>query len=321
MNEKKYLGIDIGGTSAKHSIVYSSGKIENQSSFKTGLDLTKEEFLKRLDTVINNAVKLGIEGIGISTLGVVNTKTGEILGGVANLPILKNANLIQEIHKKHADLPISVCNDAHAMALGEHWLGAGKDCDNFYCIAFGTGLGGCAVVNSKVLSGAHFRAGEIGYLDYKDKYNYCEHQLSTIFVTKQAAKLLGKELNGIEFFNLVRKGDKICLEIFDKWINNISRLIANIIIHFDPEKVILGGGISSEGDFLLSPIQEKISKMLPSEFVGQTKIETAKCKNNAGILGAVYNLLSTNNCKEIVDSEAISYSAYGRVCVGGNCDA
>lgn len=297
MNNKKYLGIDIGGTSAKYSIVSDSGEIENQSCFKTGKNLSKEDLFAKLEAVVDNAVKTGIEGIGICTPGFVKTDTGEILGGVANLPALNNINLKDKILKKYADLPISVCNDAHAVAYGEYWMGAGRDCDNFYCITFGTGLGGCAVVDSKVIGGANYRAGEIGYLDYIDKHNYCEHWLSTIFVVKQASKRLGEELNGIEFFNLVREGNEICLKVFDEWISKITRLIANIIIHFDPEKVILGGGISSEREFLLTPIRENLKGMLPPEFDDQTQVVIAQCENNAGMLGSVYKLI-LEQCRE-----------------------
>lgn len=289
----KYLGIDIGGTTAKYAIITGEGKITGQSFFETGFSMEKDEFMSTLLKVVSEAVKNNnISGVGICTLGIVNPEDGEVLGGNDNMPALKSLKLKKAISGVFPKLPVVVMNDVNAMAYGEQWLGAAQNCSDFFCVALGTGLGGCAVVNSKILDGSHFHAGEIGYLDYNGESEYCEKYISTKFVMEEAAALLGVDsIDGFEFFDRIRKGDSTCLEVFDRWTSRIARLIANIIIILDPEKVIIGGGVSREGETLVRPIRDKIKKMLPHEFNGQTSIVAAKCANNAGMLGVVWALM------------------------------
>ena len=288
MVKEKYLGIDIGGTSGKYGIVQPNGCIIEQNSFPTGKKMSQKQLLSKVFEVVDDALLKGVAGVGISTLGIVNSETGKISGGVANLPSLKTINLKQALAQRYPRIPLHICNDVQAVAKAEQRFGAGKNCSNFFCITFGTGLGGCAVVNSEIVQGAHFRAGEIGYLNYTNEHNYCEHYLSTGFVMKHAAQKLGiAEISGVTFFEKLQKKDSICMEVFDEWITNISRLIANIIILLDTQKVILGGGISVMRQVLLDPINEKLQSMLPIDFRGQASVEISRYEKDAGILGSV----------------------------------
>lgn len=291
---KRYLGIDIGGTTAKYAIISAEGDISEKGSFDTGVESGFSFLLDSLISVVDAALIHGIDGIGICSLGIIHPRTGEIIGGIANLPYLKGLNLKKLLSEKYRDIPVHVSNDVKAVARGEQWMGAGKDCENFFCITFGTGVGGALVLDSRVVEGAHFRAGEIGYLDYNSETSYFEKNVSTKSVMKFAADRLGMPfIDGIEFFQRVRAGQPECLDILDEWIGRIARFIANVIIIFDVEKVILGGGISSELDILLHGLSHRVEKMLPLEFCGQTVIDTAKCENNAGMLGAVWPLIDT----------------------------
>ena len=288
----KYLGIDIGGTSAKYALITSAGEISRKGSFSTGSEIGLDLFLNSLCQVIDASRQENIKGIGISCLGIINSQTGEIMGGVANMPYLAGLNLKQLLIAKYPDIPVSISNDVKAAVRGEQWLGAARDCQNVFFVSLGTGLGGSLMLNSQVVEGSHHRAGEICYLDFYNDQDYYEKYASTQHVMAIAARKLGlQHMDGFEFFRRIRQGDWRCDEILDQWVINLARLIANIIIIFDVEKVIIGGGVSSERDILVPRINQAVNKMIPPEFRNQTVIETALCANDAGIMGAVRPLL------------------------------
>ena len=291
---KLFLGIDIGGTTAKYSLISPDGRITGRGSFDTYQIKSKTEFLSRLYGVVDGVLDRELAGIGICTLGIVQPGTCEILGGVENLPFLQSLNLRDELGKRYDGLLIRVINDVKAIALAEQWMGAAKGVRNFFCVALGTGLGGAIVLDSRLVEGAHYRAGEIGYLDYNEQGegDYIEKRLSTQYVMAKAGKELGLQgLDGFGFFDLVRQEVASALDVLDEWVRGLSRLIANIIIVLDLEKVIIGGGISGERDILIPRIREEVERMLPPQFRGQTVIDTAKFSNDAGMLGAVSLLI------------------------------
>lgn len=285
----RYLGIDIGGTSTKYAMISAQGEISEVASFPTGRGCSQTDFLQRFFAVIDAAVKHGkICGIGLACLGVIDSTTGNIIGGVNNLPIINDLNFKSLLQERYPDLPVHICNDVKAAALGELWLGAGRGCGNFFCMAFGTGIGGAAVLNGKVLMGHHCRAGEIGYIDYNGQDDYYERYTSTKYVMEQAAKRLGiSTITGIEFFARVRANDVVCQEVLSEWSNKIARLIANLIVVLDVEKIILGGGISPQLNLMIPLIESSLGKMLPQGWQEQTEIVAAECGNKAGMLGAV----------------------------------
>lgn len=285
---KWYLGIDIGGTTAKYARISAQGAVSHRGSFPTGAACGKEEFLARLFAVVDENVLEGALGIGISCLGIVDSQSGAVSGGAGNLPILPGLNLKELLMARHPNLPVYICNDVKAAARGEQWMGAGRNCGDFFCITFGTGLGGCAVISGKVLEGAFSRAGEIGYWDYQDAQAYCERRLSTGYVMAAAAQKLGiPAIDGITFFARVRQGNAVCLAILDEWTAEIARVIAQVMLLLDPEKFILGGGIAPQSDLLLPRIGKALGRFLPPDIQAECAIEFAACGNDAGMLGAV----------------------------------
>lgn len=298
MKEKIYLGIDIGGTSVKYAYVTENGQIYDKKSFDTSFHMPEDEFIAKFLRICHEGVNQGISGIGISSLGVINRKTGAYLGGVQNLPFLKNINFKNLIHHYHPELLVSICNDGKAAALGELWIGEGVGCENFICVTLGTGIGGALVIEGKLIDGYHYRAGEIGYTDYQSDEEFFERYFSTEAVMANISKKMGiNEINGIEFFEYVRKGNVQYQQALNEWLKGISRLLANCVLLVDPEKIIIGGGISKESDIIIPIIEKHMNEMLPLEFRNQIIIACAKNANDAGIIGAVAGLL-LNSDKE-----------------------
>lgn len=288
MNKRHCLGIDIGGTSTKFSVVSEVGEISEMESFQTGSDISSEMFLNNIYRIVNDAVSNGIYKVGIGTVGVVDENSCEILSGVDNLPMLKGLNLKKLLQNRHNNIDVYVCNDVEAAARGELWMGSAKKAESLFYITLGTGLGGAYFLNGKPVRGAHFRAGEIAYLDYVTEGNYLETELSTYYVMQEAADLLGREsIDGFEFFDLVRAKNKTSIKILESWVNRIAGLISNLIIILDPELIILGGGISNEREILLNRLRKRISERLPLEFRNESAaFDLATLGSKSGIIGA-----------------------------------
>ncbi|MEM1486255.1 ROK family protein [Oscillospiraceae bacterium PP1C4] len=289
--KKIYLGIDIGGTMIKWGLMDATGTILENGMIATEVPRGQQQFLDKLLGIIANADERQIAGVGISTAGIVDSHAGTIIDGIQNIPFLKKLNL-KEYLEARTGLPVRVLNDVKAAALGEKWIGAGRNCENFFCMTIGTGIGGCLVIDSHVFEGAHFRAGEIGYLDYEDEQHFFEKRFSTKGLIETAQCELGlPEISGSEFFTKIRQDDPNAVAIFDRWISRIVKAIATVIILFDPEKIIIGGGITEQGSLLLDPINNQLAHCLPDGFAQQCTVELAACRNDAGILGAVYFLM------------------------------
>lgn len=291
MIQPNYLGIDIGGTSAKYALITQNGRIIEKKSFPTGPFCTQDMFLNQLTRVVQKAEAAGIRGVGICSLGFIDSKQGVIWGGVENLPFLKGLRLVQYIKERWPDLTVSLCNDAQATALGEHWKGCAQTYQSFACIVLGTGVGGAIALNGKIWEGAHFRAGEVEYLDFQreDGFNLGK-DLSALAVTARASTLLNMPVDGFAFFSLASQGDSICVALLDQWINQLARMAAALIIILDVECIVFGGGVSAEREMILPKLREYTNRYLPCEMRGQTAIEVAQCANEANLLGAVAHM-------------------------------
>lgn len=288
----KCLGIDIGGTSAKYGIVDRKGAITAKSGFLTGHDMTREMFQKNLREVCIYARDLGAKGVGISCLGFIDSRKGQILSGTENIPFLTGMNIQDMVQGVFPKELTCIHNDCDCAALGERWLGAAAGCDNFFCITLGTGIGGSLVLDGKLITGAHCRTGEIGYFRYRSPEDYLERHYSTQSILEMAKKRLGLEtLDGYRFIELIKEGHCECRKIFDEWMEALAAELANIILLLDVEKVIVGGGISEEKDLIIATLKRKTAARLPQAIAEAVDIQPARFANDAAIIGAAAPLL------------------------------
>lgn len=288
---KSYVALDIGGTSIKYGIVNDKGEVVNKFETPTEAHKGADNLISKVIDIIKAMLEKNPDtcGIGISTAGVVDTENGVILYANNNLPGYTGAR-IKEVVEQKFSIPTIVNNDVNAAAMAEYWVGAGKNKKTFFCMTIGTGIGGAIIIDGKLFKGMNFRAAEIGYMNKTSDDYYFEKAASTSALINKVKKELkvDENIDGLSIFECVKKGDTALNRIFDQWIDEICRGIANIICMFDPGIIIIGGGVSKQKDFLIDRLKKNLPKFLPESFMNGTLIEVAECGNDAGIIGAVY---------------------------------
>lgn len=288
----KILAIDIGGTMIKYGLVSLDGNILESSEINTDAEKGIENLLTKIDFIKNKYMNYDILGIAISGTGQINGEKGEVIGGNPIIPGWIGTNLVKLLEEKYS-LPVILENDVNCAALGERWKGAGKNLKNFICLTIGTGIGGGIILNNELFRGENFVAGEFGHIQIK-KGKY-EQYASTSALVKTVKEKTGNNLNGREIFNLEREGIKEYKEIIDEWIDNITDGLSSIIYAFNPSHIILGGGVTRQGEPLLNRIKESLDKKIGPMFKQNLNIYFAELGNSSGMIGASYLLLKKIN--------------------------
>lgn len=299
---KNFMVFDIGGTAVKWSIINEEGILE--ISGKMSIAKLPEEFFENLANLSNEMkVKYNVEGIAISSPGAVDSETG-IVGGISAIPYIHGPNF-KEILKKSTGLNVEIENDANCAALGECWLGSGKDNNDLAFVVCGSGIGGALIKENKIHKGIHKHGGEFGYciVDYdinsKEKFKTWSTVGSTTALAKRVAirKNLGEsELDGVKVFELAECGDEIAIEEVNRYYYYMAIGIYNIQYNYDPELIILGGAISERNDYI-NQIEKRIDLIMKENPDGKIKPVIRKCLmgNDTNKLGALYNYLQRNN--------------------------
>lgn len=287
---RHFIALDIGGTEIKYGIVNEIGKVVIRKKRKTDILNGIELLIENIKQIVRELLDFNdvISGIGISTAGVVDTEKGQIIHAGDTMPGYAGINL-KLILQDEFGLPVKINNDVSAAALGEGWVGAAKDIDTYFCMTLGTGIGGAIVIDKKLYKGKNFKAAEIGYMGkIKDSHFMYEKRAATN-VLVQAARILLKrdDLEGNVIFDRAKMQDDECLFLIDKWTEEIAKGLADIICLLDPGLLIIGGGVSKQGDFLTDKIKEKLPLFLPKPFIENTVIKTAQCGNDAGMIGSI----------------------------------
>jgi glucokinase len=289
---KKYAGIDIGGTSIKYGIVDQNGKVICHWEIPTQAEQGGLGIVKNVIALIDSLMKMDllISGIGISTAGVVDSDKGEILYANENLPCYTGTQWKEIINSKYG-LNCSVHNDVNAAALAESWVGAAKGLKNFFCMTIGTGIGGSVFLDGELYKGSHNQAAEIGYMSTDGKAEWLEKKASTSALIKKVQNELNvDDADGKKIFSRARENVDGYRLILDEWIDEVAKGIANVIYLFDPGVIVIGGGISNEKEYLTDKISERLHRKMPEGFMRETVIKTAQCGNDAGIIGAVFEM-------------------------------
>lgn len=284
------IGIDIGGTNIKAAVMLVKsleGIIEHYSY------PTKEngkEILKQVKTIINFIInkyrsKFLIKGIAIATAGIVDFQKGEIINANDNIPGWIGIKLKDSLEKEFL-LPVVVENDVNAAAWGEY-LARNKRFNNFIGLTIGTGIGGGIIYQGRIMRGSQGKAGEIGYMIISDNGSTLETYVSRKGILRAAGKYFTDEeiesLTVKDIFNLASAGDKRGIKIVNQTVYYLALGLKNLIYIFDPEIIVLGGGIAQSGEILLNTTKKFLFEYGIKE--NEIALELAILGNKAGLVG------------------------------------
>ena len=286
------LAIDIGGTMIKYGLVSSDGKILSTDKIKTESSKGLNNILNKIDNIFKRYKENNPVGIAVSGTGQINGMIGKVIGGNPIIPNWIGTNLVKILEEKY-NLPAVLENDVNCVALGEKWIGAGKDLSNFICLTIGTGIGGGIILNNQLFRGENFVAGEFGHILIKK--GEFEQFASTTALIRLVKERTGKTLNGKEIFDLEKKEIVEYQEVISEWIENLTDGLSSIIYCFNPANIILGGGVIGQGEPLINRIKNSLFKKISPQFKEKLNIIQAKLGNNAGMIGASYLLLEKIN--------------------------
>jgi glucokinase len=300
MKNKGFIGVDIGGTNIKAALVID-GKIRRRIKLATRADLGPTTSIIQVKSAIEPFVKHA-SGIGIGIAGIIDSRNGVVrfspnLKGWHNITL---ASILKNEFKK----PVKILNDTNAICLGEWKYGVAQGYNNVFLFTLGTGVGGAAICEGKPLFGANGFAGEFGHTVIKyngpkctcEKFGHLEGYVGARFIVGRAKKKIkGKKSSLKKYKNLTpeiiadeaKKGDRIAREIFSEIGFYIGIGVSNIIALFDPDVVVVAGGISRAGRILFNPIRETLTQRVFGVQHRTYKIVPAKLGDDAGILGAV----------------------------------
>jgi len=310
-----YLGIDIGGTAVKMGIVSKLGEISSSCSFDVAFDKYEtpifETVKKAIDIFLkdNKIESKSLGGIGVSATGQVDSNIGSIIGVGGNIKNWCGTEIKKELELIYG-IKTTVVNDANCMVIGEQWIGSAKGFKNVIGITIGTGVGGGIVVDSNILLGSIGIAGELGHLSINSQGERCtcgnkgcyeQYASMTALVKKIKEKydeleklpFSKEEINGKLIFNELEKGNIEIQRIVNEWTEDIGKGLVSLTHIFNPEIILIGGGVSKQEKLFIEPIRGYVLNNSMKKFSTNLKIESAKLGNNAGIVGAVYyNIIS-----------------------------
>ncbi|WP_068268074.1 ROK family protein [Caviibacter abscessus] len=275
----KCLCFDVGGTSIKYAII-ENNKIGKISSIPTRKTKTSNNILDDIISICTNYKK--IDAIGVCTAGVVDSDLGKIIFSGPTIPGYTGTKIKKIIEEKF-NIPCFVENDVNCAAYGEYIYTNSPD--NMFCMTIGTGVGGAFILNDKIYKGNNFMACEIGYMPFKK--GIFQDFASTSFLTEYVSKKLEKKVDGLYIFENAKKGDKICKNAINTLVKNLTHGILNVIYTLNPSKIIIGGGITAQKEYLEPLIIKNVNKKIINKKFS-TKIELATLENNAGLFGIYY---------------------------------
>lgn len=289
----KIIGIDIGGTTIKADLYDDFGTSLNQfKEIETIIDydLGTNQILNQVCDLIGEYIlNYSIDGVGISTAGVVNANTGEIIYAGYTIPGYIGVNFTSEIEKRFG-LSTFVENDVNCAALGELWKGQAKDKKNVVMVTIGTGIGGSIIVNGQIVNGFNYTAGEVGYIPVGNS-DWQSKASTTALIHLYQKKSLKTNQTGRTFFTDLSSGDKVAKETFEIFVENLTKGLLTISYLLNPEILILGGGILAKKDILLPEIQSSLAKNAMDNRFLPNNVVAATLGNEAGRIGSVKNFL------------------------------
>jgi glucokinase len=309
------LGIDIGGTNlVVGSVAENGSSLRALASEPTHAEAGQSDVLDRLIALAQHAIaqthrevpSAEIIGVGVGAPGPLDTRSGIVLLtpnlGWVNLPL-------REIIHQRLGLPAALDNDANCAVLGEWWMGAARGTKTAIGITIGTGIGGGIIIDGKLFHGASDCAGEIGHTTIDTEGRRCKcgnygcleayasgpnialravEEITAGAVSRLASYVGGdlKQITAQTVYQAAHDGDDLALEVVNDTAKFLGTGIANLLNIFNPEVVVVCGGVTLAGDHLFVPLRREVARRAFKPAVSVCRIVPCELTGTAGVYGA-----------------------------------
>lgn len=316
-SERVAIGIDIGGTAIKGGAVTSSGRVLAQRETPTdnghGLEPVVAQIAMMVTSLVDSlsADSLTAAGLGVGVPGLVDYRDGRVID-CANLPGWENVQ-VAKILDNRTGLGVAMENDANNAALAEARIGAGRGSESMVLLTLGTGVGSGIILGGSLWHGAGATAGEIGHTIVQPGGRRCtcgQQGCLEVYASASATarrvveaiqtgakSILGERvhrsepLNSADVVEAAKAGDAVGRQAWDESCKYLAIAAINLQHTLNPDCIVLGGGMSAAGDFLLANVNRQCSEMMSSRLGSLPDIRLAGLGNDAGFIGAALNAL------------------------------
>lgn len=314
MSEKLVLGVDVGGTKIAAAVVTDEGKVVSRgygsTSAQAGPQVVIDNIFATIDRTISssNVVLSQLSGIGIAAAGIIDSKKGKVIFS-PNLPGWHEVPLGDAVHQRF-NVSTYLGNDANLAALGEWRFGVKKQVANLIYITVSTGIGGGIICNGKLYTGVLGAGGEIGHMTIDVNGPRCncgnvgcwETLASGTALAREAVKHIkeGASTSIVEFaggdltkvdakvvFEAAKQGDRLANKLIARLGYYLGVGLTNVVNIFNPELILIGGGVAKMGDLLLEPAIKVVKERAFTTSATSVQIRPALLGDDSSILGAV----------------------------------
>ena len=288
----KAIGIDLGGTSINGGLIDEDGNILKKAEKDTLTAKGRYEVLDRISEVIDILMEEDVLGIAIGSPGFIDSNEGRVLKVGGNIEDWAGTPIREELQKKYTNISIFVENDANVAGICEHWKGAAKDFDNFVMLTLGSGVGGAINIdNHGILTGHRYRGAELGHTILYPNGRLCtcgQRGCAEQYVSGNAVEKIYQERTGIkkkgkDIFKSIHE-DKIANKTIEEFCDNLGIYIVSLKNIFDPEGIIIGGGVINSREYWWDKMIESYENNA-NDSEGMD-IVAAHFLNDAGMIGA-----------------------------------
>ncbi|TVP82853.1 MAG: ROK family protein [Alkalicoccus sp.] len=310
MKEQVIAGIDVGGTTIKIAFITEDGAIKKKWEITTNQKEAGKYIMEETAASINQQLEESWEltAAGVGAPGFIDVERGFIYEAV-NLG-WKEYELKQELEAL-LQIPVVADNDANLAAGGEKWKGAGEGARNLLAVTLGTGVGGGIIAGGQIIHGESGMAGEIGHITVLKeggapcncgKRGCLETVASATGIARLGLEAVQREKNGYlmekmqsvgtvtakDVLDGAKLGDPVAEKVVDEAMEHLGLALANLCNSFNPETIVIGGGVSKAGNFIIDKIKASFQKYAIPKIGRETKINLAALGNDAGVIGAAW---------------------------------
>ena len=299
---KQYFGIDIGGTAVKLGIVDETGRVLLKGEASVSFDgyqtpvLTTVRRAAKEFLTANSIPVESLADIGVSATGQFDSRKGIVAGTCGNFPNYIGSPIKAALEQDFG-LPVTVANDANCMTLGEVWVGGAQGYTDVIGVTLGTGVGGGILTGGHLLEGVRGLGGELGHFRLHALDGVactcgaigCYERYAATTALVRSAQAAGLDApDGRAIFEAAAAGDARTLAVLNGWINEIAQGLAGLVHIFNPQLILIGGGVSAQQALLIDPLAAQVRKNIMPAFAEGLELKAAALQNDAGLVGAVY---------------------------------